>query len=1457
MIKKLTLVVLSLITTTGLFAQEWVESMQDYNVNFYKVQEQFNTYWEKAEKKAEKDKKTMLQGEAGKGLGYAQYKRWEHFWEERVAPSGNRPNPTLLWQEAVAASGAVAGSNAGDWEAIGPFDAPNPPNSPYPGIGRINCITFHPTNGNIVWAGTPAGGLWKSTDGGVNWSTNTDQLPNLGVSAIAIDPQHPDTMFIATGDRDAGDTYSFGILKSTNGGLTWNATGLSFSIAQNVRACDLYIVPTNTQIVIAATRNGMYRTTDGGTTWTGVKAGPFNQIAEDPSNPNKLFAGTTGSPTRIYRSVDFGATFTQLSTGLPTSNINRVEIVVSPQDSNYVYAVYSNGSNGFDGLYQSTDGGDTWTQKSSTPNILGSSASGSGSGGQGWYDLCIAVSPTNKNQVFVGGVNIWRSNNQGAGWICVGSGYSSSVPYVHPDIHYFKWQPGTNHLYTGSDGGVFKTANTGTSWIPLYYNMNITQYYKISQSETNASILLGGAQDNGTHLKTGTFWDFVNGGDGMDNAIDHDNNMIMFASSQYGNFSRSINGGNSFYYLSALPPNGTGNWVTPIEIDPSNANKVYIGYDKVWRSIDKGITWAATSAQTVGTGNIDIMAIAPSNGQILYVSIDEKLYKSTNGGSSWTQLFSLSGTSRITGITISTVDANHVWVTRSGYISGQKVYESGNGGTSWGNRSGSLPNLPVNCIVYENGSLDGVYIGTDVGVYYRDATMTDWAPFYLGLPNVVVRDLEIHYPTNTLRAGTYGRGMWQTPLFSNFFNTPIADFTANPAAICTTNDIVTLTDKTAFGPSSWSWSIYPNTFTYVNGTSDSSQNPQVKFTAKGQYSITLTATNGYGSNTKTIAKIIAVGGQPLPFVEDFEDASYAEKWQTENPDNSKTWESALVGGSQPGNKAIAMDFYNYSAIGQVDGFVSPPINMEGFGNINLTFDHAYRKYNTLKNDSLKVYISTDCGTNWTLLQAYGENGSTNWVTGTNTTSIFVPSAAADWCGALGTASCKTINLNAYAGNDEVRIKFVAKNAFGNNLYLDNINITGTPNVKPIANFIGDTAGCTIGTFAFYDVSANNATSFAWSFPGASPATSTQANPVVTYTTGGNYTVTLIASNAAGADTIVQTAFVAVNQAVTPTLSVAASTTTICAQQTLILTPNVTNAGSNPMYVWYKNGNFRNINYGPLSINDAQNGDVYKCVMRPDLDCVTNDSVISNSITITVLPLPTVTLNSFASVCSGSPAFALTGGLPAGGTYSGTGVSNGNFDPQVAGVGGHIITYTINGTNGCTNQAIKNISVENGPPKPTVTYSNFILKASPISSSYTYQWFDAQGNAIQGATDTVYIPWYTGSYTVKLTFINGCENESEPFTVAQVGMSEETIANGLRLYPNPVKDVLHAEIVIHSKTELTLRIFDLAGREVYQQVKVVDAGVENLSIPVENLPAGAYIFEVRDNENVLTNRFMKQ
>jgi PKD repeat protein len=1460
--KRFRLLLIALFLGTITYGQEWIEGMHDHSVNVYEVQKKFDAYWEEVKNDAQRTNENFRPGKTGPAFGFPQFKRWENFWIPRVSGSdGMRPDPGQLAQTIFGATAAASSStqNAGDWQAIGPFDAPN--SNSWTGIGRINCVAFHPTNTNIIWAGAPSGGLWKSTDGGTTWSTNTDLLPNLGVSSIAIDPIHPDTMYIATGDRDGGDTYSFGILKSVDGGQSWNTTGLTYSVTQTTRIGAVRVVPDSTNVIIAATRTGIFRSTDYGSSWTGIEPGAFNTLAADPQNPHIIFAGTTGSQGRVYRSTDRGISWTRLTSGLPNSGVNRVEIAVSAQDSNYIYAVFSASNNGFGGLYRSTNGGNTWTLRSSTPNILGWSANGTGSGGQGWYDLCIAVSPTNKNTIFVGGVNVWRNNAGGnsQGWNCVGHWYGQNgVPIVHADIHYFNWQPGTNHLWLGTDGGVYKTTNLGNSWIDYKDGMNITQYYKISQSLTNPTLIVGGSQDNGTHRQLGLNWDIVRGGDGMDNGIDPDNNQIMYASVYYGDFSKSSNGGNSFFPMN-IPVAGQGNWVTPFVIDPTNSNILYAGYSRLWRSTNKGNSWQATSNGSIGGANIDDIAVAPSNNQVLYVSINQFLYRSTNNGNNWSLISQgIPGSTHITGIAVSATDADHVWVTKTGYTSNQKVFESFDGGQTWSNRSNSLPNLPVNCIVYEEGSFDAVYIGTDVGVYYRDATMNSWVPYMLGLPNVIVSDLEIYYVDAKIRAGTYGRGVWEASLYSSFFGSPEANFQAQPFSTCNTSDTVTLQDASLYGPTNWSWSIYPNTVTFVNGTSDSSQNPQIVFNALGEYAITLTVSNAYNADSKTVARAVSVGGKPLPFTEDFENSSFAEQWQINNADNGITWSPALVAGSSPGNQAIFLDFYNYNAQGERDELISPALSFDGYSNINLTFDHAYAQYTASSRDSLQVFISTDCGQSWTLLQTYVETGNSGWSTVSSSTAAFVPANTTDWCGPLSGASCKTINLNAYTGNSGVRIKFVAINDYGNNLYLDNINITGTPTNKPTADFIGDTAGCSVNAFSFYDVSSNSPTAWSWSFPGGTPSSSTLPNPQITYASGGTYAVTLQATNAAGTDTLTRTSYVNVDQALIPSASITASATSICANETLVITASASNGGLNPYYIWYRNGLFEEAGTDSLVINNAADGDVFLAVMRPDESCVTNDSVVSNTVFISVDPLPTVNLNSFSPVCAGDAPFVLIGGTPTGGSYSGTGVSGGLFNPQIAGVGGHIITYTYSDpATGCTNTATKNIIVNNSPPKPVVTYTNYVLKADPITSSYTYQWLDGAGNPIPGATDTIYIPTATGDYSVQITFLNGCTNVSDAYSVTEIGLNEFTLQQGIGLYPNPASERIHVQIMLDAPADITFIIYDIAGKLLLQEERSLDIGQQSIPLNVADLPAGTYLIEVTDGENQIQEQFIKQ
>ena len=270
------------------------------------------------------------------------------------------------------------------------------------------------------------------------------------------------------------------------------------------------------------------------------------------------------------------------------------------------------------------------------------------------------------------------------------------------------------------------------------------------------------------------------------------------------------------------------------------------------------------------------------------------------------------------------------------------------------------------------------------------------------------------------------------------------------------------------------------------------------------------------------------------------------------------------------------------------------------------------------------------------------------------------------------------------------------------------------------------------------------------------------------------------------------------------------------------------------------------------------GDIFEVVMRPDASCVTSDSVVSNTVQITVTPAPIVTLDPFSNLCLNDAPIALTGGLPAGGTYSGNGVSGGTFDPQQAGIGGHIITYTyIDPVTGCTNSATKNITINNPPPQPSVTYNNFVLKADPITPSYSYQWLDGQGNAIPGATDTIYIPTVTGDYAVEITFINGCKNTSALYTVTQIGINEFDLTNGFGLYPNPADKQVTIQVKINARTDLSIGISDMAGRLVLAETYTLQSGMHEIDLNLESLPAGIYLVELNDGEHSSSRKFTKK
>jgi photosystem II stability/assembly factor-like uncharacterized protein len=737
-------------------AQQWASSMQDPDISFFEAQRQFNEYF--------KDKPYE------KGKGWKQFKRWEYFMQDRVDSNGFFTHANATYkvytdiQKNYYNNTEKGQGTAGKWVPIGPFGSTS---SSRPGAGRLNCIAFHPTNKKIMIAGAASGGIWYTKDGGLNWNTNTDDLAALGISSIEFSKSNPQVVYAATGDRDGSDTYSIGVLKSTDGGKTWSQTGLNWTVQMRRFVSKVLVHPTNANIVYASTTFGIYKTTDGGTNWVRLRAGSYRDMEFKPGDPNTIYAATK---TGIIRTTNGGSSFSTLSISFATT-VARVELAVTEDAPNYLYVVAGKASDGgFAGLYLSTNAGNSFTTQSTTPNLLGWQTNGMDSGGQAWYDLAIAVSPSDKNIVLVGGVNIWRSVNGGVSWTNISHWQSTSSNYVHADIHELRYANDKTTVWASSDGGAHRGLVNGNSWAIFNDGMAIAQMYRMGASTSTEKNILTGWQDNGTSRYNGS-WYKVLGGDGMECIIDYNNNNIMYASLYYGQIYRSANGGANWTKISNSI-NEQGGWVTPYIMHPNASNILYAGYKNVYKTVNKGASWTKLTNFS-GSNNIKALAIAPSNPSIMYLSTTYDVKRSTDGGQNWTSIASGIGNGSVTSFAIHPTNPNTVWVSLNGYYSGYKVMKTTNGGQSWLNVSGNLPNIPANVVVYEKNSANGIYVGTDAGIFYTNDNLGQWVPFMKDLPNVIVYDMEIFYPAHKIRAATFGRGMWESPVYdlANDINT--------------------------------------------------------------------------------------------------------------------------------------------------------------------------------------------------------------------------------------------------------------------------------------------------------------------------------------------------------------------------------------------------------------------------------------------------------------------------------------------------------------------------------------------------------------------------------------------------------------------------------------------------------------------------------------------------------------
>ncbi len=1360
------LLVLVFLSSQTSIAQQWVEMMHDPNANFYETVESFNQFWEG---------KTIE-----KGKGYKQFRRWEAHMAPRVYPTGDVKLASQAftnyrqWEADQLAAGIPKSTN-GNWSLMGPVGKPT-----NGGAGRINFIRFDPTNTNTIWVGAPDGGLWKTTNGGTSWTTNTDQLTVIGCSDVAIDPSNTQVMYLATGDGDGQDSYSIGVLKSTDGGNTWNTTGLTWTVNQGRTISRILVNPNNPQIVMAFASNGTWRSTNGGTSWTQVSTAACKDAEFKPGDPNTVYAAGTA----FRRSTDGGATWTTISTGL--TGIGRLAIAVSPANPAYVYVLSSkNSDSGYLATIRSTNSGGTFASRSTTPNILGWD-NGGDSGGQGWFDLAIAVSPTNAEEVMIGGINMWKSTNGGTNWTLNSHWYGGySKPYVHADIHDIVYLPGSGTtIFSGNDGGIFKTTNGGSSWSDISANLAIAQQYRIGLSASNATLLISGHQDNGTNRMNGTTWAQVYGGDGMDCFIDRTNNNVMVGSYVYGEYYRSTNGGASFAGINTGIPAGNL-WLSVIRQDPVTATTYYAGgRTALYRTTNSGTGWTALGTPT-GSGSIIEFAIAPSNNQIIYAlkTGTNGVSKSTNGGTSFTSVSTgLPTTVSPTYVAVSNTDPNVVFVTYSGYGATSKVFKSTNGGTSWTNISSGLPNIPVNCIVYHNNSTsDAIYIGTDVGVYYRDNTTAGWVEFSMGLPRTEVAELEIYYPTGRLRAATFGRGTWDSDLYSATPAPPTANFTGTPTAICQGQSVQFTSTSSGF-PDTYSWS-------FPGGTPaiSTAENPLVTYNTAGTYDVTLTVSNAFGNNTLTQTAYITVltgNGDALPVTEGFVGTTFVPAgWSIVNPDGSTTWVRTTAAGNAPttGN-SMMFDNYNIDDSGNQDEVRTMRLDLSSTSANQLTFDVAYAPYDATYFDGLEVLVSSDCGATFT--SVYNKS-NTVLATAAATTNAFTPTSA-QWRN-------ESVSLSAYDGMTNVIIAFRNLAGYGNRIFVDNINISGTAAaLLPVASFTPSATSVCAGETVTFTNTSTNATSSSWTFTGGTPGTSTATSPTVTYNTPGTYNVTLIATNSTGSDTETMTGLITVTAAPSAPGTIT-GTTSICAN-TSGITYSIAAVTGATSYTWsVPSGATITAGQGTTSITVSFGASSGNISVTANNACGTS-SASSLAITINPVPSAPASISGLASVCASSTGVTYTIGSVAGASSytwtvpAGASITSGQGSTSITvSFGSASGSIGVSANNSCGSSIVTSlpVTVNTVPSTPgSISGSTAVCpnssgnsySVSPVAGATTYNWTLPAGATISSGsgTNSIVVSLGSNAGNISVTASNSCgTSASSTITIALSGSAPST------------------------------------------------------------------------------------